>query len=155
MANGPEDQPNEDLLGLGGAADEFAGPDATDRSPPVSAYTSEKGFKEVSAAELWSRFGPSADAADAFDAVIDVRTPEEFGAGAVPGSVNVPMEGLSAMVKAGELDAYRGKRVAMVCGSGLRSAQATVRLSRLFGFGDVHNVAGGIIAWTDGGLELE
>ena len=99
--------------------------------------------------------GDPAPADDAFDAVIDVRTPQEYAAGCIPGSVNVPMERLSEMVKAGELDIYRGRRVAMVCGSGLRSAQATVRLSRLFGFGGVHNVAGGIIAWTESGLELD
>lgn len=59
------------------------------------------------------------------------------------------MERLSDAVRAGALDAHvTGSHMAVVCASGTRSAQATVRLSRVFGFEHVSNVAGGMAAWA-------
>jgi phage shock protein E len=51
--------------------------------------------------------------------VIDVRTNEEFDAGHLQGSLNIPIKALKK--KAGEL---KGKEVVLVCKSGVRAATA-------------------------------
>ena len=112
-----------------------------------SAYSPEQGFKEMSVADL----GKAMMSAEP-PVLIDVRSEAEFKESSISGAVNVPMEDLSQLVKSGGLDKYRGKKIAMICGSGVRSMQATVRLSKLFAFNQVFNVAGGMIAWTESGL---
>ena len=82
-------------------------------------------------------------------------SPPRYAAGHVPGARNVPFDRLSESVRSGELDAWRARPVAVVCASGARSAQATVRLSKVFGFEDVTNVAGGTMKWTLKNLPLE
>lgn len=65
----------------------------------------------------------------------------------IPSAVNIPLDLLSDVVRAGQLDPYHSGSVAVVCASGQRSAQATVRLSKVFGFKNVVNVTGGMAAW--------
>lgn len=65
----------------------------------------------------------------------------------IPTAVNVPLDMLSDAVRAGQLDPYHSSSIAVVCASGQRSAQATVRLSKVFGFSNVVNVTGGMSAW--------
>lgn len=74
--------------------------------------------------------------------LLDVRTPDEFAGGHVPGAVNVPLQqiGIAEMAvpqKTTPLFVY--------CLSGARSAQATAALKRM-GYDDVRNV-GGIGSW--------
>jgi rhodanese-related sulfurtransferase len=49
----------------------------------------------------------------------------------IAGAVNVPLDVLSDAVRAGQLDEFIDGHVAVVCASGQRSAQATVRLSKV------------------------
>lgn len=65
----------------------------------------------------------------------------------IPTAVNIPLDMLSDAVRAGQLDPYHTSSIAVVCASGQRSAQATVRLSKVFGFSNVSNLAGGMAAW--------
>jgi rhodanese-related sulfurtransferase len=58
--------------------------------------------------------------------IIDVRTPEEYKAGHIPGSRNIPLDQIGA--KAAELK-KAGKPVITVCRSGSRSGMAKARLS--------------------------
>jgi len=51
--------------------------------------------------------------------IIDVRTKEEFKAGHLPGSKNMPLKGLRK-----EANALTGKEVILVCRSGARAATA-------------------------------
>lgn len=53
------------------------------------------------------------------------------------------------------MDSVKQKTVAVICASGGRSAQATVRLSRVFGFPDVVNVVGGTSEWISSGFPIE
>lgn len=76
--------------------------------------------------------------------LIDVRQPEEVADGTLPGAVNIPLDDLPARV--GELDS--GRRVVLLCRSGGRSTQAAQFLTSS-GFGDVVNLAGGMLAWAD------
>ena len=90
---------------------------------------------------------PVADYATALGSdgqLIDVREPDEVAQGSLPGAVNIPVGSLPARV--GELDPTR--RVVLLCRSGGRSGQAAEFLSAS-GFGDVVNLAGGMLAWAE------
>lgn len=65
------------------------------------------------------------------------------------------LDDLSEELRSGRLDQHRERRVAVVCQSGRRSAQATVKLTRVFGWANVANVAGGTSAWLAAGHEAE
>ena len=81
--------------------------------------------------------------------VIDVRRPEEWEAGRIPGSTHIEMNELTA--RAGELP---GDRVVIfACKSGSRSSLA-VQAFREAGV-DARNLDGGVGAWADGGLPLD
>ena len=82
-----------------------------------------------------------------------VRTEAEYAGGHVPGAVNVPLDSLSAAVKSGQLDQHRDSEVAVICQSGRRSAQATVKLTKVFGWPTVANVQGGTLAWISAGFD--
>lgn len=84
--------------------------------------------------------------------VLDVRRTQDFEACHVPGALSIPFEELSAAVQAGELDAWREQPLAIMCSSGVTSAQACVRLSKVYGFAHPINVTGGLRAWRDAGL---
>jgi rhodanese-related sulfurtransferase len=77
--------------------------------------------------------------------VVDVREPDEYTAGHVPGAVNIPLGVLP--VRTGELP--KNGRVFVVCASGGRSAQGAQLLSSA-GL-DAVNVLGGTGAWTRAG----
>jgi len=66
--------------------------------------------------------------------VLDVRTPEEFAGGSVPGAVNLPVQDLAARLA----EVPKGKPVVVFCRSGGRSASAA-RLLRAEGW-TVHDV---------------
>jgi glyoxylase-like metal-dependent hydrolase (beta-lactamase superfamily II)/rhodanese-related sulfurtransferase len=82
--------------------------------------------------------------------LIDVREPEEFAAGHVPGAVNVPQSDLASRL--GELP--RDRPIYVVCQAGMRSTRAAQFL-RQVGFTRVLNVAGGTNAWMGSGRPVE
>ncbi len=83
--------------------------------------------------------------------LVDVRTPGEFAGGHVAGAVNVPVGDLSGRL--GELEAFRGGEVYVICEVGGRSASATRELERA-GFHAV-DVGGGTAAWRGAGFPTE
>ncbi len=89
-------------------------------------------------------------AADGPPLLIDVRTPGAFSSGHIKGARNLSLESLSTAVRAGEVTS--DAPVALICARGGRSAQACVRLTKVFGFSNVTNVRGGMAAWTAAGL---
>ena len=78
--------------------------------------------------------------------IIDVREPDEFAAGHMPGARLIPLGQLPA--RTSELDP--SQPIVVVCRSGNRSATATEFLLKS-GFQDVRNLAGGMIAWVQAG----
>jgi rhodanese-related sulfurtransferase len=74
--------------------------------------------------------------------VIDVRTPEEFSAGHIPGAKLVPLQVIDSMVS--ELD--KNKKYVVVCRSGNRSTQASGILAEK-GFSNIYNMTGGMNEW--------
>ena len=67
--------------------------------------------------------------------LVDVRTPQEFAQGALPGSINIPLQVINATYQS--LD--KTKPVILFCRSGARSAQAQSILKQE-GFDSVHNL---------------
>ena len=83
-------------------------------------------------------------------AVLDVRAPEEWAAGHLPGVPNVPLGHLAE-----QLDALpRDRPLVVHCQGGSRSAIAASVL-RAHGFATVVNLTGGYGAWRDAGLPIE
>ena len=76
--------------------------------------------------------------------LLDVRTPEEFAAGHIPGAINIPNEeiGTDEIPRLPQKD----QRIYVYCRSGNRSKQASEKLVAL-GYTDIVEI-GGIIDWT-------
>ena len=90
--------------------------------------------------------------------VIDVREPEEYQAGHIPGAVNVPRGMLE--FRADPTTKYyddrlaRDRRAIVHCAVGLRGALATATLEDL-GYEEVRNLRGGLEAWKEAGRPVE
>lgn len=69
--------------------------------------------------------------------VIDVREPQEFRGGHIPGAKNVPLRKVDQYTPAG--------KVYVICQSGMRSKKAAKILMK--NGVDVVNVRGGMMAW--------
>jgi phage shock protein E len=82
--------------------------------------------------------------------LLDVREQWEYDEGHIPGVVHIPMNSIPATMSELPTD----KTVIVTCRSGNRSSQVTTFL-RDNGFTNVHNMAGGILAWQAGGLPVE
>ncbi len=81
--------------------------------------------------------------------LVDVREPDEYAEGHVPGALLIPMGQLADRID--ELD--RSTPVYVICASGNRSSAMT-DLLRSSGF-DASSVTGGTAAWAQAGQPLE
>lgn len=80
--------------------------------------------------------------------VIDVREPEEFARGHVPGATLIPLDSLPDRI--GDIEA--GVPIYLICASGNRSLRAT---DLLRGAGiEAYSVAGGTSGWQQAGHEI-
>lgn len=81
--------------------------------------------------------------------LVDVREPNEHARAHIPAAVLMPLSGLgsAALPDAG------GKKIAVVCASGARSAMAAERLFAHH-YGSVYNLHGGMMSWQMAGLEV-
>lgn len=75
--------------------------------------------------------------------LLDVRTPQEYREGHIPGSQNVPLQQLD---KVEEVTENKDTVLYVYCRSGARSRQA-VSLLKHMGYTNVHNI-GGIAAYS-------
>ena len=75
--------------------------------------------------------------------LLDVRSPQEYGEGHIPGSQNVPLQQLD---KVEEVTENKDTVLYVYCRSGARSRQA-VSLLQAMGYTNVHNI-GGIAAYS-------
>ena len=78
--------------------------------------------------------------------VLDVRNPDEFAAGHIPGAKLIPLPQLPQRMD----DVKLSHRVYVVCESGSRATQAAHHLA-LRGY-DAQPMAGGMSAWRSAGL---
>lgn len=96
--------------------------------------------KQIGVKELHARLA----AGDALF-LLDVRQPWEHETAALPGSVLVPLDELTA--RADELEVPEGATIVAYCHHGVRSLSAAVLLERM-GYQDVVSLRGGIDAWS-------
>ena len=82
--------------------------------------------------------------------LLDVRTPEEFAEGHLPGAINIDFknEGFSAALDT--LD--KTKQYEVYCRSGHRSGESTEMMTKK-GFKKVYDLEGGILKWQEKGFE--
>lgn len=74
--------------------------------------------------------------------VLDVRTPEEFSAGHIPGAALVPLQMMDGMLA----DLDKDQPYLVVCRSGNRSTEASGILANE-GFTSIYNMTGGMNEW--------
>ncbi len=80
--------------------------------------------------------------------ILDVREPDEYEQGAIPGAVHIPRGHLEAQVEGRLLD--KTAPVVVYCAGGVRSAFAARTLQEL-GYTDVVSMVGGFGKWKDEG----
>jgi rhodanese-related sulfurtransferase len=86
--------------------------------------TVEKAAKQTSAEQLQQALGK-----DAKILVIDVRSPQEFAAGHIPGAVNIPLGELAR--KLDEMKVAKDTTLVTMCEHGGRSSRAALELQKL------------------------
>ncbi|KXA90875.1 hypothetical protein AKJ57_03390 [candidate division MSBL1 archaeon SCGC-AAA259A05] len=82
--------------------------------------------------------------------VLDVRTPDEFESGHVPGAILLPVDELRGSTF---LEIPHDEEVLVYCRSGRRSSWAAEYLSQK-GFARTYNLSGGVLAWKKHGYEI-
>ena len=82
--------------------------------------------------------------------LIDVREPNEYTAGHIPGARLVPLNSFLARPR----DHARRDNVVFVCAVGVRSALAC-EMAAAIGLSHVYNLEGGTQAWASQGLPIE
>ncbi|KEF42597.1 MAG: hypothetical protein ER33_04860 [Cyanobium sp. CACIAM 14] len=96
-------------------------------------------IREVDAAELQSLLTSGAE-------LIDVREPQEYAAGHIPGARQV--NGSALALQAAGILPDRDRPVVVVCRSGNRSAIAALELQTL-GYAQVVSLRGGLLQWGE------
>ena len=83
-------------------------------------------------------------AAETPPVVLDVRTPQEYAAGHVPGALNVPHKALASRLA--EVLDFRDREVVLYCERGKRSVMASAVL-REAGFTSIRHLQGHMVEW--------
>jgi rhodanese-related sulfurtransferase len=84
--------------------------------------------------------------------VLDVRDGNEFAAGHIKGSRNIPLKELDTRLE--ELKKFKDKPIIVSCRTGTRSS-AAIRALRKNEFVQVFQLKGGLTAWEQASLPLE
>ncbi|HEY3433539.1 MAG TPA: rhodanese-like domain-containing protein [Rhodocyclaceae bacterium] len=107
----------------------------------------KKSIKEGTSAEI------SQHIAVAGSLLIDVREPEEFVQGHIPGAINIPRGMLEFKISNEPTLQDLQRPVVLYCKSSGRSALAAVALKTM-GFQNVISLTGGFDAWTAAGHDI-
>jgi rhodanese-related sulfurtransferase len=83
---------------------------------------------------------------DASLIVLDVRTPEEYAAGHIPGAINIPYTHLPARIS--DLPDASSKDIVIYCATGVRAENGAERL-RENGFTRLLHLDGDMKAWQE------
>ncbi len=76
--------------------------------------------------------------------LLDVRTPQEFTAGHIPGAINYNFYDADFAEQLQKLD--KNRPVMLYCRSGARSAKASKQMEEL-GFNEIYDLGGGYLIW--------
>jgi len=100
---------------------------------------SASGYRRISMADLADALEKEQDAI-----LLDVRTPEEYNSGYIPGAINLPSQSITAETAAAMLP-DKNQSIYVYCRSGNRSRAASEALVRL-GYTNITE-SGGIMDW--------
>lgn len=76
---------------------------------------------------------------------VDVRTPEEYEEGHIPGALHIPHDQMGQ--RHDELVKYKDQNILLICRSGMRSVHAAEILADK-GYTNLYNLKGGMLEWT-------
>ena len=82
--------------------------------------------------------------------VLDVRSPEEYASGHVPGAVNIPYDQIASRMA----EVPKDKDVVLYCKSGRRAGIAAETLAGQ-GYTRLQHLEGDIVAWVDKGRPVD
>ncbi|MCB0995227.1 MAG: molybdopterin-synthase adenylyltransferase MoeB [Acidimicrobiales bacterium] len=82
--------------------------------------------------------------------LLDIREPDEYEQGAVPGSIHIPRGNLESQIE--NRVPHRDTQIVVMCAGGVRSAFAAKTLEEL-DYTDVVSMAGGFNKWKDEGRD--
>lgn len=98
-------------------------------------------YQNVEASEISSRYQQEKDRY----VWVDVRTPEEYEEGHIPGTLHIPHDQMEQ--RHDELAKLKDQNILLICRSGMRSVFAAEILADK-GYTNLHNLKGGMLEWT-------
>lgn len=84
--------------------------------------------------------------------LIDVRSPEEFAEGHIPGAVNMPYDAIDDYIN--ELEGNKEKTIIVYCRSG-RRAKLAMKVLEALEFSEVMHLEGDMLGWSAAGLPVD
>ncbi|WP_421132301.1 rhodanese-like domain-containing protein [Alteromonas sp. A079] len=84
--------------------------------------------------------------------LIDVRSPEEFAEGHIPGAVNMPYDAIDDYIN--ELEGNKEKPIIVYCRSG-RRAKLAMKVLEALEFSEVMHLEGDMLGWSAAGLPVD
>ncbi len=112
----------------------------------------KSGLDLINEAKAKIREVTAAESVGSTDSVfLDVREPNEYALGHIPGAVFIPRGVLETTIEAA---IPRDRKIVIYCASGNRSAFAADTLHQM-GYSDVASMAGGFRGWVQAGGEVE
>jgi len=122
------------------------GPDTMPKSGMDLVNEAKQRIAEVTAQEVQAMQSRGENAI-----YLDVREPNEWNLGHIPGAVHIPRGTLELKIEGA---VPRGQKIVIYCAGGNRSALAADTLSQM-GYDDVASMAGGWRAWAESGGTVE
>lgn len=135
----------------GACSSEEARPVAEAERTSVAVGTATEGTPTEAGATITAAALLAALDAEAGLVVLDVRTPEEYDAGHVPGAINIPHDQVGDRLAS--LDAFRDRDIVVYCRTGRRAALAERELTAA-GFEHVLDLEGHMVFWKAHELPL-
>ena len=84
--------------------------------------------------------------------LIDVRSPEEYASGHIPGAINMPHKSIDEYIS--DLQEHKDKPIILYCRSG-RRAKLAMKVLQEQDFTDVMHLEGDILGWNEAGYPIE
>lgn len=111
---------------------------------PLSAWADYQG--ELTQDQAWEKISAKSIT------VIDVRTPEEFATGHVPGAINIPHDLIANRLT--DIPVAKDQPILLYCRSGRRSEMAEVALTAA-GYSALYHLQGDMMGWADNNRPME
>ncbi|WP_018983320.1 rhodanese-like domain-containing protein [Salinimonas chungwhensis] len=84
--------------------------------------------------------------------LIDVRSPQEFAQGHIPGAINMPHNEITVFIE--QLEGEQPKPIVVYCRSG-RRAMLAAEILKKNNFPDVRHLEGDMMGWSAAGLPID